>query len=289
MRYLEPVFRPPSEAGSYILQVTYGCSHNRCTFCSMYREKTFRVRDENEVFEDIREAARVMSGCERVFLADGDALILRTDRLLRILDQLEQHFPRLARVAIYSDARGINLKSDEELLSLRERKLGMIYLGLESGSDEVLRRIQKGATASEMTEAVRRAEALGIPVSVIGLLGVGGRELTEEHARQTAQVLSRMSPSFFSALTLTLVPDTPLAKDAEAGRFRMLTPEESLEELARIIVDVQTERPVVFRTNHASNYVPLKGTLPENRERILEAIAWALKNRALKPEWMRGL
>jgi len=258
----------------------------------MYQEKPFRVRPTQEVSEDIQEAAARYPDTRRVFLADGDALILKTDKILTILSELQGAFPSLERVGIYSDARGINLKSDDELRALARSKLGMIYLGLESGSDGVLAQIKKGATAAEMTQAIQRAEALGIPTSVIALLGIGGKSLSAEHAEATARVVSAMAPTYFSALTLTLVPGTPLALAAEKGEFEPLSPEESLQELATIIRGIDpkgSKRSITFRTNHASNYVPLKGELPRDRDTVLQTIDLAIKNQALRPEWMRGL
>ncbi len=289
MRYHEPVFRPPSEAESFILQVTYGCTHNKCTFCAMYREKKFRVRPFEEVREDIQEAAGLVPHTRRVFLADGDAMVLKASKLLQILEALDQAFPALERVGIYADSKGILSKSDDELQSLRERKLSMVYLGLESGCDEVLQKLEKGATASEMTLAIHRVKKARIQTSVIALLGAGGRLLSQKHAKETARVVSEMSPDFFSALTLTLVPGTPLAAAVERGEFEPLSPGEALTELGQMLAQISPASSVTFRTNHASNYVPLRGRLPEDKEEILKTLQWAIENHALRPEWMRGL
>ncbi|MGK5086872.1 radical SAM protein [Bdellovibrionota bacterium FG-2] len=289
MRYLEPVFRPPSEADSLILQITYGCTHNKCTFCAMYREKKFKVRPVEEVLEDIQEASRRYPDTRRVFLADGDAMVLKTSKLLQILEKLELAFPALERVGIYADSRGILQKTGDELQALREHKLAMVYLGLESGSNEVLRKLDKGATASEMTLAIQRAKQAGIQTSVIALLGAGGRALSSLHAQETARVVSEMSPDFFSALTLTLVPGTPLAAEVERGEFEPLSPQELLAELGQILAQISPTSSIVFRTNHASNYVPLRGCLPDDKEEILSTLQWAIENHALRPEWMRGL
>lgn len=289
VRYLEPVFRPPSEAYSYILQVTYGCTHNKCTFCGMYRNKTFRVRPFEEVEEDIKQAAKELPETRRVFLADGDAMVLKYEKLVGILETLKRHLPSLARVGIYTDAKGLLSKSDEELRELKKRKLGIVYLGLESGSNEVLRRVHKECTAEEMTEAVLRAKAVGIKTSVIGLLGIAGKELSEEHARETGRVVSAMSPNYYSALTLTIVPNTELGEDVRKGRFVPLTPEESLRELYGMVESIRPTKSVIFRTNHASNYISLEGNLPDDRERILNAIRHSIDNKILRPEWMRGL
>ncbi len=289
MRYQPPVFRPPSEADSYILQITYGCSHNRCTFCAMYRTKTFRARPFSEIKEDILEAARVDSQIRRVFLADGDAMVLSTPKLLEILKLLNENFKSLERVAIYADAHGILRKTAEELAALREHKLSIVYLGLESGSDKVLSAINKGITATEMCDAITKARSAQIQTSVIALLGIGGVSDSAEHARETARVVSQMSPDYFSALTLTLVEGTELFDSERNGTFQALSPEASLQELGEMLAQIQPTTPIIFRTNHASNYVTLRGTLPQDREAMLSKIHLALKNKALKPEWMRGL
>ena len=289
MRYFGSVFRPPSEADSYILQVTYGCSHNKCTFCGMYQDKQFRVRPFDEVEQDITEAAKHDPGIRRVFLADGDAMALKTDKLIKILDLIGEKFKKLERIGIYADAHGILRKSPEELSLLKEKKLGILYLGLESGSDQVLSLIKKGSTANEMIEAVQKARRANIQVSVIALLGIGGETKSREHAQETASVISQMSPDYFSALTLTLVPGTELFKQAQQGEFLPLSPEDSLRELGQMIASIQSNEPIVFRTNHASNYVPLRGVLPQDKEQMLHQIQWALDNKALRPERLRGL
>ena len=289
MRYFGSVFRPPSEADSYILQVTYGCSHNKCTFCGMYQDKQFRLRPFDEVAQDIIEASRHDPGIRRVFLADGDAMALKTDKLIKILDLLGEKFTRLERVGIYADAHGILRKSPEELVLLKEKKLSILYLGLESGSDQVLTMIKKGSTAAEMIEAVHKARHAHMQVSVIALLGVGGETLSREHAQDTAKVISQMGPDYFSALTLTLVPGTELFEQAQSGSFLPLSPEDSLRELGQMIAAIDSNVPIVFRTNHASNYVPLRGVLSEDKEQMLKQIQWALENKALRPERLRGL
>jgi len=255
----------------------------------MYREKPYRTRPFKEVQEDIKLAAASYPSLSRVFLADGDAMGQTAFSLTRILDCLNEHFPNLERVGIYSDAAGINRKTSDELRQLFERKLAIVYIGLESGSEEVLKRIQKHCTAQEMTAAVHKAKAAGMQTSVIALLGVGGRELTKTHADETAAVLSQMNPDYFSALTLTIIEGTPLAAERAAGAFIPLTPEESLIELRRIIECSRPHQSVTFRTNHASNYVPLRGELPADRQKLMNMIDHALANGRLKPEWLRGL
>ena len=220
MRYVEPVFRPPSEARSWLLAVTTGCSHNRCSFCAMYRTKRFRVRPESEVMEDIARAKRTLGDVQRVFLLDGDAFVLSAAKLLRVLAALREAFPGLGRVGTYVNAGNVASKSDEELRALAAAGLRIGYLGLESGDPDLVARIVKGATVDEMVSAVRRAQDAGMRMSVMALLGLAGREGSLAHARGTAEALNRMQPRFVSFLTVTPVAGTPLGEDTEAGRFR---------------------------------------------------------------------
>lgn len=291
MRYYGTVIRPPSEADSYILQVTYGCSHDQCTFCGTYLDKAFQVRPADEVREDIEVARTRMPDTRRVFLADGNALVLSTRRLSEILASLSTAFPDLQRVGAYANARDLLAKSHDELILLRDRGLRIVYLGLESGHDEVLRRIGKNATAVQMIEAVRRAQAAGIRVSVIALLGLGGPELSLEHAAATGRAVSAMDPRYLSLLTLMLVPGTPLYQDWRAGTFHLLEPEAMLLELRQVIEHLDGLSGCIFRTNHASNYVPLAGTLPKDKARLLATLDAALARGrpALRPEAWRGL
>lgn len=289
MRYVEPVYRPPSEADSYLLHVTYGCSHNECTYCAMYRSKRFAIRPEAEVLEDIAQAARALPGTRRVFLLDGDALTAPTRRLVPVLEALGRAFPQLQRVGSYVNAVSILPKDDGELARLRALKLGIGYLGLESGDEEVNRRIVKGATLDEQVQAVRRAQAAGIKMSVMVLLGIAGRERSLAHARATAEVLNAMDPRFVSCLCVTPVPGTPLWDDVQAGRFVLPSPAEILDELF-VLVEGLRLSGAVFRSNHASNWLPLGGRLPADQARLLEAIDLARAGALpLKPDWLRGL
>lgn len=276
MRYHGMVIRPPSEADSYILQVTYGCSHNRCAFCGTYLDKPFRLRPMEEVRDDIAAAGRLFPDTRRVFLADGNALVLATDKLVEILDRLASAFPLLRRIGIYANARDILRKSDADLALLRGKNLEIVYLGLESGSDAVLRRIDKGATPEEMLESVRKAKRAGIRSSVIALLGIGGPDLSAEHAEATGKLVSAMDPEYFSLLTLMLVPGTELHRQHEAGKFPLLGPEAMLRELRGILTHTAGLSRCVFRTNHASNYLPLSGTLSRDTERLLALLDAAL-------------
>jgi len=291
MRYSGTVIRPPSEADSYILQATYGCSHNRCTFCGTYPDKPFSMRPIDEVLEDIALAGRRLPHTPRVFIADGNALVMPAARLVTILDALDAALPILRRVGIYASARDILQKSDAELALLNQKKLQIVYLGLESGSDEVLRRVDKRATAAEMIEAVGKAKRAGIRVSVIALLGLGGVELSAQHAAETGRVVSAMDPHYLSMLTLMLVPGTPLYRQAQAGDFRLPPPEGLLAELRGMLQHTDGLSRCVFRTNHASNYLPLAGVLSRDTASLLAAIDEA-QNRgpaALRPETWRAL
>ena len=272
MRYEGMVIRPPSEANSYILQVSYGCSHNRCTFCGTYADKPFQARPIEEVLEDVALAQSEIPNTRCVFLADGNALVLDAESLVRILDALKSAFPRMRRVGIYANARDVLGKTDAELAALRQRKLAIVYLGLESGSDEVLRRVHKGITAAEMVEAAQKLKRAEMRASVIGLLGLGGKELSREHAEQTGRVVSAMDPEYFSMLTVMLIPGTELYRQWRQGTFDLPEPEDLLQELRQVIAHCDGLSRCVFRTNHASNYLPLAGTLSREKTELLAAI-----------------
>jgi radical SAM superfamily enzyme YgiQ (UPF0313 family) len=289
MRYYGNVIRPPSEARSYILQITYGCSHNKCTFCSTYLDKPFQIRPAKEVLEDIEMARSYIT--RRVFLADGNALVLNTRQLVPILDALGKAFLNLERVGIYANAQDILRKSEEELATLYRKKLGIIYIGLESGHDKILRRVKKGATTAEMIEAVRKAQAIGFKMSVIGILGLGERKLSREHAIATGQVVSATDPAYFSLLTLLVMPGTKLHRQWRASKFVLIEPLEMLQEMRVMIQHLEGLTHCIFRTNHASNYLPLAGTLPRDKERLLATLDRALAQgeSVLRPEYLRAL
>ncbi|MBT3323285.1 MAG: radical SAM protein [Anaerolineae bacterium] len=291
MRYHGMVIRPPSEAKNYILQVSYGCSHNKCTFCGTYLDKAFRPRNLAEILEDISLAKKEIPATCRVFLADGDALVLPTTRLIKILDELKLAFPQLERVGCYANARDILRKTPKDLKRLHEKGLKIIYIGLESGDDETLKFIEKGATAAEMVEAALKAKEAGILISLIGILGLGQQKKSAQHAIETGRVISEMNPDFFSMLTLMLVPGTKLHAQWEAGEFKLLSPKEMLAELRQVIENLNGLSNCIFRTNHASNYLPLRGTFPQDKEGLLAMLDAALKGgkNALRPEAWRGL
>ena len=290
MRYHEPLFRPPSEADSFILQATLGCSWNACTYCAMYRGKRYQVRPIDEVLADIAEAsARFAEDVRHVFVADGDPLGMDLEPWESILLALSSAFPRLRRVSTYATARNLLEKSPEELKRLRELGLSLLYIGPESGDDATLRRIAKGASAAEHIEAARKAKEAGMEQSLIFLLGIGGRERSEAHARASGRLATAMDPRFLSTLTLTVVPETPISTLENQGRFELPEIPELLTEL-RWFVEEAHPTAAIFRSNHASNYLPIGGRLPRDREAILAAIDEALAGRVpLRPEWARGL
>jgi radical SAM superfamily enzyme YgiQ (UPF0313 family) len=290
MRYEGQIYRPPSEAESYILQATIGCSHNKCVYCDMYREKQFRVRELSETLTDLRTAAQVSERrIDKVFIADGDALVLDMDHWRSILDCARSELPRLSRVSCYAMAENILNKSADELRELRERGLSLLYIGPESGDDKTLKRIVKGSTFAEHVEAAHKAHAAGMRISVIALLGIGGTERTHEHAERTAELVTEMNPEYFSALTTSVVPNTPLVKLRDKGFWKLPDVTRMLEEL-RTIVDRARPDNALFRTNHASNYLPLAGQLPRDRQRIVATIDAALTGKIpLRPDWARGL
>ncbi|HET8539857.1 MAG TPA: radical SAM protein [Anaeromyxobacter sp.] len=290
MRYEPPVFRPPSEAESLILQATVGCSWNRCTYCAMYREKAYRVRPADELVEEVRLARRECGpDVTRVFVADGDALAMGLDRWEPLLLACREAFPRLRRVSAYATALNVGAKSDAELRRLRELGLSLLYVGPETGDGVTFRRIAKGAGFAEHALAARRARAAGMKLSAIFLLGVGGAERSREHAEGSARLVTEMDPEFLSVLTLTVVPGTPTATLAARGGFALPSIERMLEELRTIVAE---SRPTgaIFRTNHASNYLPLEGRLPRDRERIVATVDRALAGAIpLRPGWARRL
>ncbi|NIM00163.1 MAG: radical SAM protein [Acidobacteria bacterium] len=290
MRYEGQIYRPPSEARSLILQATIGCSWNHCTYCDMYRDKTFRVRELDAVLEDV-ETAREQVGdvVDKVFVADGDGLIMGLDHWEPILEACRAAFPRLRRVSAYATAMNLLEKTPEELARLRELGLSLLYIGPESGDDVTLKKIAKGASFDDHVRAAEKAHAAGVKLSAIFLLGAGGVERSAEHAQGSANLAGAMDPRFVSLLTLTVIPGTPLGKQQDKGAFELPDQRSLLGEL-RTFVDEARPTDAIFRTNHASNYLPLAGRLPRDREKILEVVDAALRGGiALRPEWARGL
>lgn len=272
------VFRPPSEAYSLIIQVTIGCSHNKCTFCDMYKEKSFRIRKLDEIKHDFDIARCAYRRVERIFLADGDALMCQTEHMAEILRYIRAVFPECERVTCYGSPASILVKKQEDLDMLHTLGLDMIYMGLESGSDEVLRRVNKGETADEIVRAGLMVKQAGMKLSVTCIAGLGSLELSEEHAIKTAEALSRMKPEYIGLLTLLFDLPTPLMQDWKAGRFYLMNPVEIAQETLVLLEHIDCEGSV-FRANHASNYVNLAGTLGQDREPMCQKLRAALEGR----------
>lgn len=294
MRYQGAVYRPPSEADSYILQATLGCSHNACTFCGMYKDKPYRERSIEEIKEDIRLARILYGNVTKVFIADGDALALATEKLVEILRFLKQTFSQLKHIGIYAGPGSILNKEREELKLLQENGLNIAYLGIESGDPQLLQEIRKGFDPESITAAGKAVIDAGIRLSATVILGLAGRDRlrSERHARLTAEVCSSINPHYLSALTLMLVPKTVLYQKAQRGEFQLPGPFEILEELKTMVEGLDLKEPCIFRTNHASNYLPIKGTLPQDKKSILDLLNLVLRQRnggILRPDYLRGL
>jgi radical SAM superfamily enzyme YgiQ (UPF0313 family) len=289
MHYEGNCIRPPSEAYSILLQVTLGCSHNKCTFCGTYKDKRFTIKDDKVILSDILFASKYMRRQDRVFLMDGDALIIPQKRLIWILNKIREHLPWVKRVGAYGNAKSIRMKKDEELKVLREAGLGIIYLGVETGDPDLLREINKGTSAENLIKQGRRIKEAGIKLSVTVLLGIGGRERSLRHARSTGELLSAMDPDYVGALTVMVIPGTPLHKDYVERRFRLPDQRGLLAELREMIAHTELSRGLFF-SNHASNYLPIRARLPRGKQDALNQIDAALKGEVgLRPEWMRAL
>lgn len=291
LEYDMPLFRPPSEGNNLILQVTLGCSFNRCSFCSMYTSKAYRPRPREDIFADITAAARAWPDAHRVFLADGDALTLPTADLLAICEQLSAAFPDLQRISSYATPSNLLKKSPDELAALRAAKLSVVYVGIESGDPDMLKRIRKGASASGIVEAVTRAKMAGIKVSATVILGLGGEQYWRDHIAGTAAVLNACAPTYVSTLQLFLEPDRIDGFLSDFGSpFQPRDDAGILEELNTLLDALAPATPVIFRSNHASNALPLAGTLPRDRDRLLEQISMARKTmQGMRPRWQRQL
>ena len=288
MRYKGKVYRPPSEAYSLIVQVTYGCSHNRCAFCDMYDDKHFAMRPMQEIREDFEMARQMYRHVERVFLADGDALMRKTDELVQILGLIYGLFPECQRVTCYASPASLQVKSEDDLRLLRQSGLQMVYMGLESGCDAVLERMRKGHSAAAIVAAGQKARRCGMALSVTAISGLGSVELWREHAIGTAEALSAMQPEYIGLLTLMVEPGTPLEQWVREGSFRLLGPAEILQETALLLDHIDSEGSV-FRMNHASNYLTLKGTLNRDLPALRQQVQEGLMGHGLRPESWRVL
>lgn len=289
MHYEGQCIRPPSEAYSILLQVTLGCSHNKCTFCGTYKDKRFTIKDDNTILSDILFAAKYMKRQDKVFLMDGDALIIPQKRLVWILDRIREHLPWVKRVGAYANTKGIKMKSPEDLRVLREKGLGILFLGVETGDDQTRKKINKGSTAAQCIEMGRKVIDAGIKLSVTVLLGIAGKERSMVHAKATGELLSAMDPNYIGALTVMLIPGTPLWEEYQRGEFELPDEMGILKELREMIYHTHLTQGLFF-SNHASNYLPVKARLPRGKQEALDQIDAALNGRIqLRQEWMRGL
>lgn len=290
MRYEGTIYRPPSEARSLIIQVTIGCSHNKCTFCSMYKDKTFRVRDFEDVLDDLKMAKEAYGRVDRIFYADGDALCLSNEKLLKLLSETKRIFPEVKRITSYGSPLDVLRKTDEELKALQKAGLDMVYIGAESGDEEILKAINKGATRDEIIEGVRRLEKALIKTSVTFISGLGGKKNFKEHGINSGTMISQMEPSYVGLLTLMVERNTPLYEDVKEGTFELLSPLEVMEETLLLLENINVSKKCVFRSNHASNYFSLRGDLPQDKDRMMNEIKEVIKSEGmLKDERFRML
>ena len=287
--YDYPLYRPPSEAYSLIIQATLGCSHNKCTFCSMYKSKKFTIKLLEQIKKEIDFFRIYVKKAERIFLADGDALIMPMKILKEIFIYINEKFPEAERISLYGSPKSILLKTPEELLELKNLGLGLIYLGVESGSDKILSSVKKGVSRKEIITAGKKVKKVGIPLSVTAVAGLGGKENSIEHDVETASLISEINPDYFGVLTLMLEEGTELLEEYKKGNFIPLSSSEILEETKLMIKNINVKEKCIFRSNHASNYISLKGTLPYEKENILKTIDYALENNEIKSEFLRRL
>ncbi len=289
MDYQGIIIRPPSEANSIILQVTVGCSHNKCTFCGTYKGVRFGIKPESVIQQDIEFAAQYCRRQRRVFLTNGDALILPQARLLKLLKTIQERLPWVTRIGMYGNAKSIRTKNLKDLIALRERGLGIVYMGLETGDDVTLKKVRKGVRADTIIKMGQRVIEAGIKLSVTVLLGLAGPERSYVHAEATGRALSAMDPDYVGALSLMLLPNTPLGRDYAEGRFRLVSPMEMLRELKTMIAHTDLSGGL-FYANHASNYLPIKARLPRDKQATVNLIDQALRGDVpLRPEFMRAL
>lgn len=289
MEYEGIVYRPPSEAGSFIIQVTIGCAHNKCTFCNMYKGKKFRIRNMEEIYRDLEEEKEIYGHVDRIFLADGDALVLPMKNLRDILLKIKLLFPECNRVSSYAAPGDVLARSQGEMTELKDLGLKMIYMGVESGSDEILRKIKKGVDSRQVIEAGKKIKNSGIKLSTTFISGIGGKKYWKENAVESARVVNSMQPDYVGLLTLMVEDDTELCRDVSSGKFELLNPREVMLETRELIKDIDISN-CIFRSNHASNYVPLGGTLSQDKQKLIDEIDGVLKgDQGYKPEEFRML
>lgn len=289
MHYEGNMIRPPSEANSILLQVTVGCSHNKCTFCGAYKGERFKIKPDEIIMEDIAFASKYCKQQRRLFLCDGDAMIMSQKRLPNLLKEIKQQLPWVTRVGTYANAKSLKRKSLNELKEMKDLGLGIIYMGLESGDDLTLAKTQKKGTAADMIEQGLKVKQAGMKLSVTVLLGLAGAERSFVHARETGRVLSAIDPDYVGALSLMLMPNTPLHAEAQRGEFTMIDSIKMLEELGTMIAHTHLSRGLFF-ANHASNYLPIKARMPKDKQEVLLLIEKAIAGKVpLKPEMYRAL
>lgn len=287
--YDYPLYRPPSEAYSLIIQATLGCSHNKCTFCNMYKNKKFRIKPLEQIKQEIDFFRMYIKKAERIFIADGDALIIPMKILKEIFLYIKEKFPEVKKISLYGSPKSILLKKEEELQELKTLGLELIYLGVESGNDKILEKIKKGATKEEILKAGRKIKNAMLSLSVTVIAGLGGKENSKEHSIDTAKLISEINPDYLGVLTLMLEDGTELLEEYKKGNFNILSNVEILEEIKLMVENINVKRDCIFRSNHASNYISLKGTLPYEKENIINSINYALKNNEMKDDYLRRL
>jgi len=289
MHYEGNIIRPPSEAHSILLQATVGCSHNKCTFCGAYKGERFKIKPDEIIMDDILFASKYCRNQTRLFICDGDALIIPQKRLLNILIEIEKQLPWVTRVGVYANTKSLKMKTEDELKELKKHGIGIAYMGLETGDDNTLKAVNKGSNSEHMIKMGKKAKKAGIKLSITVLLGIAGRDGSEKHAKETGRVLSAIDPDYVGALSLMLIPGTPLYNDYESGKFPILEPVETLRELRVMIANTDLSNGL-FHANHASNYLPIRAHLPHDKEMTIRLIDEAISGRiALKPEHMRAL
>lgn len=290
MRYEGDIYRPPSEAYSLLVQVTIGCTHNKCTFCKMFKNKKFRIRKQEEIIEDLAWARAKYRSVPRIFLCDGDALALSNNRLMPILNYIKENFPECERVSIYGRGSDVVKKTDEEMKELYDAGLTMVYIGAESGSDKVLKDVCKGETRQQLIDGVKKIESCGMQASVTFISGLAGKEGWEEHAIETGKMITEMQPSYVGLLTLIVEQNVPMYDDIQSGKFQLLSPDEVMAETLLMLKHTDVSKKCVLRSNHASNYVSLRGDLPQDKDKMMNLLRTAMENHHMfKDERFRAL
>lgn len=287
--YDMPLYRPPSEANSLIIQATLGCSHNKCSFCSMYKGKKFTIKPLEKIKEEILEFRRIDSYVQRIFIADGDALIIPMNDLRELLKFIKNTFKECTRVTMYASPKSIRLKTIDELIELKNLGLEMVYMGIESGNEDILKYINKGATRDEIIQAGKKIKESGIKLSATIISGIGGKEKTDIHAKDTGSIISIIKPDYIGVLSLMVERNTEIEGKVKNGELEILSSFEILKEIKEILKNINTDEKIIFRSNHASNYVSLKGTLPIDKGRLIEDINWCIENSYIKNEKNRSL